>query len=199
MHYANRLVAILAFPSVLTLGASLASAHVIVTPNQVGVAKEQAFSISVPSERDSATTALRLVIPSGLDDVMPTIQAGWTITTKADAQGAITEIDWTGGTITSGQRDDFTFQAQAPATATTLAWKAYQTYADGTVVSWDQTPIAGREDDDRLTPYSTTTVINDLTTSTPSNADKIARSLAATGIVLALIAALFTIPRNRRR
>lgn len=140
--------------------ATLTSAHVVVTPNQVGIASTQTFSISVPSEKDGlSTTGLRLVLPDGLEDVMPTIQQGWKIETKKN------ELDWTAGTIPNGQRDDFTFRAQAPASVTTLNWKAYQIYSDGSIVAWDQTPVAGHADDDNMTPYSQTQVINDLTSS----------------------------------
>jgi hypothetical protein len=49
----------------------------------------------------------------------------------------VSEISWTGGNIPAGQRDEFLFSAQAPASSTTIPWKAYQTYADGSVVAWD--------------------------------------------------------------
>ena len=146
-----------------------ASAHVIVTPSQVGVASSQVFSISIPSEKDEPvkTTALRLVLPSGLQDVMPTVEPGWTITTKKDGD-TVTEIDWTEGSIPSGQRADFTFSAQVPATTGDLAWKAYQVFSDGSTTAWDQAPIVGREEDDSLTPYSHTQVVNDLTAPAPT-------------------------------
>jgi hypothetical protein len=49
----------------------------------------------------------------------------------------VKELIWMNGSIPVGQRDDFVFSAQAPADESTLVWKAYQTYADGTVVAWD--------------------------------------------------------------
>ena len=61
----------------------------------------------------------------------------------------VTEIDWTDGNLPVGQRVDFLFQAQVPPTPTTLKWKAYQTYSDGEVVSWDQTPSSGNSMDMR--------------------------------------------------
>ena len=54
---------------------STASAHVIVTPNQVGIAATQTFSMAVPSEKDGLTiTAVRLLIPAGLQQISPIIQ-----------------------------------------------------------------------------------------------------------------------------
>jgi uncharacterized protein YcnI len=189
---------IFAATTIALLGTSIASAHVIVTPNQVGVAAEQTFSISVPSEENASTVSLRLAIPSGLTDVFPTVQAGWNTITKTASNGDVTEIDWTGGSIPSQDRDDFTFRAQAPANPTTLDWKAYQTYSNGTVISWDQTPVPGHADDDSMTPYSTTAVINDLASSTPvtSASTELAIALGAAGTIIGL-AALAVAARRR--
>jgi uncharacterized protein YcnI len=144
-----------------------AFAHVVVKPNQAGIGAFQTFSVGVPVEKDSPTVGLRLVIPAGLNYVSPNVKPGWTIESKKTGEGEdakVTEINWTGGTIPSGQRDDFVFSAQVPAQETTLQWKAYQTYEDGTVVSWDQKPTKEEKDDDSapVGPYSETKIVNDL-------------------------------------
>lgn len=151
-----------------------AFAHVIVHPNQVGVAAFQEFTMSVPTEKDNPTVAVKLLIPDGLNMVTPNVKAGWTITVKKQGDGEdakVTEIDWTGGSIPADQRDDFIFQAQVPAKETTLNWKAYQTYSDGTVVAWDHDPklSKGPDDDSAPPPYSTTKVVNDLIGSGSNN------------------------------
>lgn len=71
---------------------------------------------------------------------------------------------WEGGRIPSGLRDEFLFSAQAPTSAQTLFWKAYQTYVNGSVVSWDQAPNKGQADFSSFGPYSQTQVIDDLQT-----------------------------------
>jgi len=142
--------------------AGMASAHVIVTPSSVGVASFQTFSVSVPTEKDVPTVSLKLVMPDGLNEVVPTVKQGWQITTKKNGD-QITEIDWTGGSIPVGLRDDFTFNAQAPPNPTQLHWKAYQTYADGSVVSWDAKPNGSDDATGNQGPYSITEVVNDLT------------------------------------
>jgi uncharacterized protein YcnI len=157
------------------LFATPAFAHIIVTPHQVGIAVIQDFTVNVPNEKDNPVTAVRLLIPKGVSLVVPDATQGWTITTKATGRGDqanVSEIDWSGGSIPVGQREEFIFQAQAPATPTSIAWKAYQTYSDGTVVSWDVDPakVANLSDaqQDQLADkenkgeYSTTQVINDL-------------------------------------
>ena len=187
---------------VVLANVTMVSAHVIVTPTSVGVAATQTFSMSVPSEKDKLiTTALRLELPEGLKDVKPTVHLGWSVTTKKDTNDSVTEISWTNGTIPFGQRDDFTFRTQVPGKAGELAWKAYQTYSDGSVTSWDQKPIAGKETDDSLTPYSVTTVVNDLTGTTSKSdsadtSDVSARLLSLLAIVIAVSGVLV---KSRRR
>ena len=143
-----------------------AFAHVVVRPATVGIGAYQEFTMSVPTEKDSATVGLRLMIPAVLKSVSPNVKPGWTIDIKKTGDGedaAVTEIDWTSGNIPSGQRDDFLFQAQTPATETTLQWKAIQTYSDGSSVEWTHAPSANPEDDSAPPPYSQTKVMNDLT------------------------------------
>ncbi len=190
MKYIQGLVLILLSLFVVTP----AFAHVVVSPKQAGVASYQTFTLGVPNERDVPTVALRLVIPEGVSSVSPNVKPGWTIDSKKEngsAEGAtVTEITWTGGLIPSGQRDDFLFSAQVPANEATLAWKVYQTYEDGTVVSWDQKPTQGEGDDDLATsgPYAETAVSNDLA---PVAKPEVGSVTDTKAIALAMVALLF--------
>jgi len=182
------------------------SAHVIVYPHQAGIAATQDFTVSVPNERDNPVTSVRLLIPQGLVDVSPNATPGWKITVKSKGSGddaVVSEIDWNNGSIPVGQREEFIFQAQVPPTPTTLAWKAYQTYSDGTVVSWDVDPakMANLSDaqQDQLADkenrgeYSTTQVINDLApsnapTESPSSEVQVADVLSGFAFIVAIAA-----------
>lgn len=161
----------------LLVTASVVSAHVTVNPREVGMGKYQTFTVSVPSEKDLPTTGVRLVIPEGLEHVSPTVKPGWSIrlvTGEASMGGehgdaAVKEIIWTGGSIPGHYRDDFSFSAKVPASETTLLWRAYQTYRDGTVVEWALGPneeqpknAEGAPDFSAKGPASITKVINDL-------------------------------------
>lgn len=176
MQYKNITISTILAASLL-LHATPAVAHVVVKPNEVGVAAFETFTIGVPVERDIPTTELRLVIPDGLNYVTPNVKQGWAIDIKKTGEGEeakVTEIIWSGGSIPSGQRDEFLFSAQVPAKETAIAWKAYQTYEDGEVVSWDssekdieayQNANVGKDthdDPNAPKPYSQTQVINDL-------------------------------------
>jgi uncharacterized protein YcnI len=175
------LAAFFLFAAVLT-----ASAHVVVKPNTAGIGAFQIFTMGVPSEKPIATVSLRLMLPDGLNFVTPNVKPGWKVEVKTRATGKkITdddgmtvdemkpvEIDWTGGSVPAGQRDEFSFQAQVPATPATLVWKAYQTYQDGSVISWDQDPSAGQPKDakgnndfSKVGPFSRTNIVDDLSAS----------------------------------
>lgn len=147
----------------------VASAHVVVKPAEAQTAAYQQFTVGVPTEGDSPTVKLRLVVPGNIDHVTPDVKPGWTIDTVKEGQGeeaVVKEIIWSGGNVPVGQRDDFEFTAQMPADKTSLQWKAYQTYADGRVVSWDQSPKpAAKGHGDGPSdkgPYSETKVVDKL-------------------------------------
>lgn len=195
--------------SVVSLGAFLlaavpAFAHVVVKPTQVGVAAFQTFTVGVPNEKDTPTIEIRLLIPEGVKSVSPNVKPGWTIDIKKAGEGenaTVSEIDWKGGSIPPEQRDEFVFSAQVPASETTLNWKAYQSYSDGSIVKWDQAPQTTMSDQDRekmekegLGLYSTTTIVNDLqnTSSLRSDqkpaSDNTALTLSITALALSVVA-----------
>lgn len=156
---------VMSFVLIVTFAVTPALAHVVVKPGEVGVGAFQTFTVGVPNEKDNATTQVRLVLPEGLEHVSPNVKPGWTIEVQRGEgeEAPATEIIWSGGTIPQGQRDDFYFSAKVPAQEATLTWKAYQTYEDGTVVSWDGTDGHDADYEENAGPASETRVINDLT------------------------------------
>lgn len=141
----------------------VAAAHVVVGPAEVQTAAFQTFSVGVPNERDTAVTKLELKVPGDLQFVSPTVHPGWEISIEKSGNGedaAVTDIVWSGGSIPVSQRDEFTFSAKVPAKAAELQWKAYQTYEDGTVVSWDQKPSSKDDEGAVSGPYSVTKVVS---------------------------------------
>lgn len=185
-------------------------AHVGVKPSQVSVGAFQTFTVGVPNEREVATIGIRLVIPEGLEHVSPNVKPSWKIEVKHEemsgenvesndhSEHKVTEIIWTGGVIPQGQRDDFFFSAKVPVNETTLSWKAYQTYADGQIVSWELTPDMeqpkdekGNPDFSKFGPASSTKVINDLETKVSesiSEKNKGGNTLSLFAIVFSVVA-----------
>jgi uncharacterized protein YcnI len=199
MKYTQRIFSgsLLALASVIVLPA-LAFAHVVVTPSQVGIGVNTLYNLSVPNEKDVAVTSVKLLIPNGVQNVSPDVMGGWTITiTTNGTNDIVSAITWT-GTIPAGQRADLAFKAQSPAKATNLDWKAYQTYADGTVVSWTQNPDTnGKTVKDNIGPYSMTAVTDDLssTAQPPNNT----ATLALIASIAALIFSLVSLFLHRKR
>lgn len=179
--------------AVLFLGiASVASAHSTVSPSQTATSKYETFTLSLPTERDVPTTKVALEIPASLDHVTPFVKPGWQLNIIKDADGKVTRIEWTGGTVPAGQKDVFPFTARTADTEGTLIWKAYQTYQNGEVVAWDQTRAEAGHGDTHAevaNPYSITQVSASAGATAPEDKDvNLPAILSVIGFVLALCA-----------
>jgi len=141
------------FALTTTLLISLAAAHATVR-TETGLSESKAgasetYRLQVPVEKDVATTLIRMVVPTGVKVTRFLPVPGFTRSVKTDSSGLITEVTWK-GRIQPMEFERFLFSATNPADAGTLAWKVYQTYADGTVVGWDNS--------DPATPASNVTI-----------------------------------------
>ncbi len=188
------LVSLIVGLGLVGLASPTALAHVTVRPVEVGIGSFQTFSIGVPVEKDQNTVKLRLVIPEGLESVRPNVKPGWKVTVKKTGEGEsakVTELEWSEGQIPAGLRDDFLFSAKVPASTQTLVWKAYQTYQDGTVVSWDETGHSDhhKAETDNKGPASETQLINDLDQSQSNRGPLV--SYLALGLSLVALALAF--------
>ncbi len=153
----------LAILAVLAGTNTAAYAHVTVKPSEVATASYQVFTVSVPNEKNIPTTSIKLLIPGSITSATPTQKAGWQITKETETSNdttSTTSLVWDGGAIAEGTRDEFSFSAKVPDTATKLQWKAYQTYADGTVVAWDQENKEGHSHSSDNGPFSVTQVVD---------------------------------------
>lgn len=166
---------------------SFVNAHVVVSPREVSVGQRLNFVVGVPTEKEIPTSSVRLVIPEGVESVRPLVKSGWRVEIIKNEADLVTEIIWSGGSIPVDQKDEFVISAKAPASETELNWKAYQTYSDGSVVSWDLAPNV--EEVEGSGPYSTTKVVNDLEetsavipTNNSSNGLATVLSIAALGL-----------------
>lgn len=140
------------------------AAHVVVRPGEVLISERATFTVSVPNEHDTPVVGVRLLVPEGLKSVRPFAKAGWDISLTKAGEGeeaAVTEITWKSaeGNVPVDMKDEFLFGAMAPADATELKWKAYETYQDGTVVAWEQDPSEAEDNK----PYSVTKVVAETT------------------------------------
>ena len=117
-------------------------AHVSVYPKETTANAYEKYTVRVPVEKAVSTTAVRLDFPAGVkvSTVMPV--AGWSYEFAKDAEGRFAGITWKASDegIKPNEFMEFSFVGKNPEQATSLSWKAYQTYADGSVVEWTGAP-----------------------------------------------------------
>jgi len=135
-------------PRVALAGASLilllsapAWAHVVVSPEEAAAGDYVTLTVSVPTEKEVPTTEIRVEVPEGfvLSGVQPV--PGWEHAFEEDG-GVVTAVTWSGGEISPREFQQFLVQAQAPEEPGEYAWRATQTYEDGSVVEWTGPPDA---------------------------------------------------------
>lgn len=170
----RRSSAVLGAAAALVGAAALpASAHVTVTPDTASQGSTQELSFKVPNEESNATTTgIQLQIPTDhpIAQVLPRQIPGWTVAVKTTTLAkplktddgtfttAVSEIDWTGGTIPVNQYQDFQISVDPlPSDTTQVAFKAVQTYSNGDVVRWIDVPVAGQAAPDHPAPVLTLT------------------------------------------
>jgi uncharacterized protein YcnI len=167
------------FGGVLAL-AGTASAHAIMSPAVVQAKVLQQFTLSVPTEKEGATTTkIVLTVPNGFAVDSYEAEPGWTRSVKATGSGedaVVDTITWTGGKVPT--EEDSVFRVNADATsATTLSFEVKQYYSDGTIVDW-----SGPESSD--TPAPTVRAVSNLGSSSTSTLTYVALVLAVVGVLV---------------
>ncbi len=161
---AATLVAVTALP---------ASAHVTVSPDSLPKGSTAELTFKVPNEESNATTTeVQVQIPTDhpIAQVLPKQIPGWTVSVKTTTLAtplktddgtfttAVSEVDWTGGSIPVGQYQDFQISVDPLPTDTgQLVFKAVQTYSNGDIVRWIDLSQAGQPAPDHPAPVLTLT------------------------------------------
>lgn len=137
-------------------GIAPASAHVHAVSDNAVRGGHAIVTFSVPNESPTgaATTALTIKLPdvaSALTEAMP----GWTAKLDRDpTAGTVHSVTWTAahaGGIPADQFGLFRISLTLPDTDS-VSFPAAQTYADGSVVNWDQPPLPGGAEPERPAP-----------------------------------------------
>ncbi|WP_369031751.1 YcnI family copper-binding membrane protein [Streptomyces adonidis] len=204
--------------------AGSAFAHVTVHPESYTKgATDGVLTFRVPNEEDTAsTTKVQVFLPTDhpVLGVLVTPEEGWTAkvtTTKLKTPiktddgtitDAVSEITWSGGRIGKGEYEDFDVAfGQLPDDTGQLAFKTLQTYSDGKVVRWIETPEAGQEEPENPAPTLKLTVATSPAVASvkseagqASASDSTARGLGIAGLVVGVLglgAAAFALIRSR--
>jgi uncharacterized protein YcnI len=137
-----------------SLFAGMASAHVTVLPKETTQGSYEMFTVRVPSENETvSTTQIKVEFPSEVTISRFEPKPGWKYEIEKDSSGKITSVTWTAENVglSSTEFGLFNMQGKVADDATEIAFKAYQTYQDGSVVEWIGAP-------DSEKPASVTTV-----------------------------------------
>ncbi|MVO98914.1 YcnI family protein [Paenibacillus lutrae] len=123
----------------MMLFAGVASAHVTVNPAEAPAGSYQKFTVRVPVEKDIPTVKVEVKFP--IDSVAVSRfepKPGWKYEIAKDAAEKITGVTWTseGEGLSKTEFAEFSMQGKVADNASSIVWKAYQTYKDGSVVEW---------------------------------------------------------------
>jgi uncharacterized protein YcnI len=159
------------------------------------------------SENGSLTTQLRIELPdapSARTEMMP----GWTARLDRDAAaGTVSAVTWTAAPGTGISPDQFALfriSVKLPE-GDSVSFPAIQTYSDGTVVRWDQSPLPDGGEPEYPAPVLTmgqakTAPTDDHPTAVAqsSTTDNSARWLAGGALAVAAVAVAGTLMARRR-
>jgi uncharacterized protein YcnI len=126
--------------AIFLVAAAQASAHAVISPPAAEKGKLQVFTLSVPTEKENATTTkIELDVASGfaIDSFAPP-PPGWKQSVQAKGSGeeaVVQKVTWTGGKTPTGQDSVFMFNASA-SKSQDYNFRVLQTYSDGSVVDW---------------------------------------------------------------
>ncbi|MGH3634484.1 YcnI family copper-binding membrane protein [Mycobacterium sp.] len=161
----SRALTAVAVAAVLGVGSAVgiapASAHVHAVSDNTVRGGRAIVTFSVPNESPAgaATTALTVKLPdvaSALTETKP----GWAARLDRDpAAGTVRSVTWTAAPadgIGAEQFGLFRISLTLPDTDT-VSFPATQSYADGSVVNWDQPPLPGGGEPERPAPRLTLT------------------------------------------
>lgn len=134
----------------LLSGAGLASAHVHVDADDAAPGSTSVLTFRVPgeSEKGALTTGFSVALPnvaSARTELVP----GWTARLDGDAAaGTVRSVTWTAAPTVGISSDQFALFRVAVTLPNqpSVTLPATQTYSDGTVVHWDQPPLANGDE-----------------------------------------------------
>ncbi len=103
-------------------------------------------TVRVPSEKESATSTVKVAIPDGVDVSRFEPKPDWTYEVEKNDEGKISTVTWKaqGTGLGATEFGEFRMQGKVASDAKELVWKAYQTYADGETVEWTGAPDADK-------------------------------------------------------
>jgi uncharacterized protein YcnI len=116
------------------VGAS--ESHVTITPVEGRPGLWDVYVLSVPTEGDSPTVRVELVVPQSHEIEAVGYQRDWTFETERTEKGLVRRIQWRGGKIPPLTFNEFKFYAKNPKEKGAYWWTAYQKLENGQESTW---------------------------------------------------------------
>ena len=127
----------LALAAALSLCATVAYGHITVAPALSKRASQETYTLNVPTEGASPTTAVELDVPAGVEIVSVEAPASEHKVVKVD--GRTVSITWKVD-IPPRQSRKLVFTALNPKKGERIQWNAHQIFADGSRADWVEGP-----------------------------------------------------------
>ena len=144
-------------PLAAALLLSVAGAHATVRTetglSESAAGKSETYRLNVPTEKEIATTQIRLVVPAGVVISRFQVTPGFTRTVKKNAAGLVTEVVWK-GRVAPMEYARLFFQAKNPAVSAIWAGALAVSSTDLVRRSWRVSRVKGAV----LAPYAAWTV-----------------------------------------
>ena len=121
---------------IILFAAQSTLAHVTISPRESTIGKLETYTIRVPTERDVPTVRIEIEFPMGVFISDFDTKSGWVVESITSVEGQIKGAAWSGGSITRGESEEFSFTSQNPEEETTLVWKVVQVHSDGSKAEW---------------------------------------------------------------
>ncbi|MED4156463.1 YcnI family protein [Priestia aryabhattai] len=191
--------------------AGTASAHVVVYPQEATQGSYEKFTVRVPTEKDIATTKVKVEIPKDVEISRFEPKEGWKYELQEDSSGLITSVTWTAtdAGLSPTEFGEFSMQGKVGDNAKKIVWKAYQTYKDGSTVAWEgpadaDTPASittvvkgnGAEGDSHISATNETTAGNEVTNDDSNSA--LPTTLSIVALVLGIISLILSLRRKKQ-
>ncbi|WP_227013818.1 YcnI family copper-binding membrane protein [Paenibacillus psychroresistens] len=185
------------------LFAGIASAHVVVFPKETIQGSYEKFTVRVPSEEESPTIKVEVKVPENVEISRTLPFSGWKSELTKDADGKVISVIWTATAdgLSSTEFGEFNMQGKVDNAATTIIWKAIQTYKDGSIVEWigdEKSEHPASVTTVKAVPANATVAADGDVESADSTSSDLPLYLSIAAVVLALLSLIVSSVRKAR-
>jgi len=121
---------------ILLLTCTAVWAHMDIEPKMTLPNRWETFVVSVPTETDTPTVEVQLMIPEGFEVEAVGHRPDWDMAIQRNQQGIVRAIVWSGGQIPPLTFEEFKILAKVPKGPGSYEWQARQRYSGEQDSAW---------------------------------------------------------------